>query len=83
MNSSQALAASDWQPVAANANDVEPARRVEALQAELAAQEAVMSAALLVTTAFRLRDEAGLIETLRRLTSAVAALEDRRAREEG
>jgi hypothetical protein len=83
MNSPQALAASDWQPVAANANDIEAMGRLETLQAELTAQEAVMSAALLVTTAFRLRDEAGLIETLRRLTNAVAALEDRRASEEG
>jgi hypothetical protein len=83
MNSSQALATSDWQPAAANTNDVGPTGRLEALQAELAGQEAVIGAAVLVTTAFRLRDEAGLIETLRLLTNAVAALEERRTGEEG
>ena len=37
--------------------------------------EAVAGAALLVATAFRLRDEDALILTLRRLTDAVDALE--------
>jgi hypothetical protein len=38
--------------------------------------DAVISAAVLVSTAFRLRDEDALILTLRRLTEAVAALEE-------
>lgn len=37
--------------------------------------ESVVSAAVLVATAFRLRDEDALILTLRRLTDAVDALE--------
>ncbi len=38
--------------------------------------ENVVGAAVLVTTAFRLRDEDALILTLRRLTDAVDALEE-------
>lgn len=37
--------------------------------------DAVISAAVLVTTAFRLRDEVGLVDTLRELTRAVAVME--------
>jgi hypothetical protein len=37
--------------------------------------DAVISAAVLVTTAFRLRDEVGLVGTLRELTHAVAVME--------
>jgi hypothetical protein len=77
MNSSQALAASDWQPTAANTNDADAAGRLGALQGELAAQQPVVSAAVLVATAFRMRDEAGLIDTLRLLTQAVLGLEQR------
>lgn len=81
MSSSRALApGTDWQLAAANANEAASAERCAALEAELAALEPVASAALLVTTAFRMRDEAGLIETLRLLTQAVAEIEDRRAR---
>ena len=85
MNSSQALAAPDWQPtVAANTNDAaDAAGRLGALQGELAAQQPVVSAALLVVTAFRMRDEAGLLDTLRLLTDAVLGLEQRRARDGG
>jgi hypothetical protein len=82
MSSSPALAASDWQAAAANTNDAAPRDRFALLQGELAALEPLVSAAVLVTTAFRLRDEAGLIETLRLLTTAVCDLEERRAREE-
>lgn len=82
MSSSPALAASDWQAAAANTNDAAPSDRFALLQGELAALEPLVSAAVLVTTAFRLRDEAGLIETLRLLTMAVGDLEERRAREE-
>ena len=39
------------------------------------AADAVVSAAVLVASAFRLRDEGGLIATLRLLTDAVAAWE--------
>lgn len=84
MNSSQAALATSsdvQQPTAANSNDVTSASLAAALQAELAAQEPVISAAMLVTAAFRLRDEAGLIETLRMLTSAVRNLEARNAPE--
>ena len=42
----------------------------------------MIGAAILVATAFRLRDEAGLIETLRLLAQAVAALEERRPRDD-
>lgn len=39
--------------------------------------ESVVTAAVLATCAFRLRDEAGLVAALRALTSAVDALEAR------
>jgi hypothetical protein len=86
MNSSQAALAtpSDWQqPTAANSNDATLSGLAASLQAELAAQEPVVGAAVLVATAFRLRDEAGLTRTLRLLTEAIDGLERRRAREEG
>ena len=35
-------------------------------------EQAVLSAAILATTAFRLRDEQALVATMRRLTAAVA-----------
>jgi hypothetical protein len=85
MKSSQALAAPEWQPTvaaAANTNDADAAGRLGALQGELAAQQPVVSAAVLVATAFRMRDEAGLVDTLRLLTDAVIGLEQRRARNE-
>jgi hypothetical protein len=82
MTSSQALADLDWRPVAANANDADPAQRRAELEDELQALEPVISAAVLAVTAFRLRDETGLIDTLRLLTQAVDALEVRRARED-
>lgn len=44
---------------------------------ELAELEPIVSAALLVTSAFRMRDETGLIATLRLLTNAVACWEAR------
>jgi hypothetical protein len=39
--------------------------------------ESVVTAAVLVTCAFRLRDEAGLVAALRALTTAVDAMEAR------
>lgn len=48
---------------------------VAALKAELAELEPVVGAALLATTAFRLRDEPGLVVALRALGAAVDALE--------
>lgn len=75
MNSSQALATPDWQPVAANSNEAGTDARAALPPAALAAQEAVLAAAVLVATAFRLRDEAGLVATLRRLADAVDAWE--------
>ena len=58
------------------------ARNAEAAPASLAEQELtalepIVSAALLVTSAFRMRDETGLIATLRLLTGAVAGWEMR------
>jgi hypothetical protein len=56
-----------------------PTRDLDAeLQAALgdARIENVVGAAMLVATAFRLRDEDALILTLRRLTDAVALLEE-------
>lgn len=46
------------------------------------ATDPVVSAAVLVAAAFRLRDEAGLIATLRLLTEAVTAMEARQEAEE-
>jgi hypothetical protein len=46
---------------------------------ELEALDPLVSAALLVASAFRLRDEGGLIATLRLLTNAVAAGEAQQA----
>ncbi len=40
--------------------------------------DAVISAAMLVATAFRLRDESSLVFALRRLADAVALFEDER-----
>jgi hypothetical protein len=82
MTSSQALADLDWQPAAANANVANPARHRAGPEDELQALEPVISAAVLAATAFRLRDETGLIDTLRLLTQAVDALEVLRARED-
>jgi hypothetical protein len=82
MTSSQALADLDWRPAAANANVADPAQHRAGLEDELQALEPVISAAVLAVTAFRLRDETGLIDTLRLLTQAVDALEVRRARED-
>jgi hypothetical protein len=82
MTSSQALADLDWRPAAANANVADPAQHRAGLEDELQALEPVISAAVLAGTAFRLRDETGLIDTLRLLTQAVDALEVRRARED-
>lgn len=83
INRAPALACLDWQPAPANSNQGDLAQRCLQLEAELAAVEPVMSAAVLVVTAFRLRDEAGLTDTLRLLTESLAAFEARRAREEG
>jgi hypothetical protein len=76
VNSSQALVGRDHSFSPANSNSPDPWQRLAQLEAELAAQEPVIGAAILTATAFRLRDEAGLIETLRRLSEAVAAHED-------
>ena len=75
MNSSHALAGRAPAFAAANSNTRDPDLRLAQLEAELAAHEPVIGAAILTAAAFRLRDEAGLIETLRRLVQAVARLE--------
>lgn len=75
MSSSQALAGFDLEQSHANANDDAPGLRLAALEAQLQAQEPVIGAALLVAAAFRLRDEEGLIATLRLLAQALGGLE--------
>lgn len=72
MRSSHALVARDHQFIPANSNQQEDGGRLAELEAALAAQEPVIGAAILTAAAFRLRDESGLIETLRRLSQAVA-----------
>jgi hypothetical protein len=62
------------------ARDPEPELDREAFaEPELSHLDPIVSAAVLVTSAFRLRDEAALITTLRLLTNAVAAWEAERA----
>lgn len=75
MSSSQALVGFDREQSHANANDDAPQARVAELEARLQAQEPVIGAALLVAAAFRLRDEEGLIATLRLLAQALGGLE--------
>ena len=75
MNSSHALVGRDHVFAPANGNVRDPWQRLAALEADLATQEPVIGAAILVATAFRLRDEVGLIESLRCLAGAVAAHE--------
>lgn len=72
MHASHALVARDHEFVPANSNQQADGSRMAALEAVLAAQEPVIGAAILTAAAFRLRDENGLIETLRRLSQAVA-----------
>jgi hypothetical protein len=61
------------------ARDPEPELDRDAFaEPELSHLDPIVSAAVLVTSAFRLRDEAALIATLRMLTSAVAAWEAER-----
>lgn len=49
--------------------------RVKDLEGELDVQGPVVTAALLTATAFRLRDEAGLVTALRELVGAVSSWE--------
>lgn len=57
--------------------DLEPVDLDDLAEEQLdpAATAAIVGAAVLTTTAFRLRDEQGLIAALRELTRAVAAME--------
>ena len=54
-------------------------RQIDSLQAELEELEAVIGAAILAATAFRLRDEDGLILALRGLVRSLKRLEASRA----
>lgn len=64
------------------ANDDDGARSWTMPQPSEAAElEPVVSAAVLVTVAFRLKDERGLVVALRSLATAVDALEHRRKAE--
>lgn len=55
--------------------DLASARQAVPAETDQGALDAIVSAAVLVASAFRLRDEGGLIATLRLLTDAVAAWE--------
>ena len=83
MNSSQALVSYGHALAPANGNHRDPSQRVAQLEAELALQEPVIGAAILAAAAFRLRDEAGLIDTMRLLAQSVAAFEERQAGADG
>jgi hypothetical protein len=62
------------------ARDPEPELDRDAFaEPELSHLDPIVSAAILVTSAFRLRDESALITTLRPLTNAVASWEAGRA----
>jgi hypothetical protein len=54
-------------------------RRNAQLRAELDEVEPVITASLLVATAFRLRDQEGLLSALRLLVEATRTFEERRA----
>lgn len=54
---------------------LDPAETCERMREELRELEPVVTAATLVTVAFRMRDEAGLVAALRGLTQAVDELE--------
>ena len=75
MNRSQALVSFDQRLSPANGNEEAPWARLARIEAELQAHEPVLGAAVMVVAAFRLRDEAGLIDTLRLLAQAVGGLE--------
>ena len=78
MSSSSVLVDFDQQLPAANAN-ADLVERNARLAAEIEALEPVIGAAVLVVTAFKLRDEDSLIDTLRLLTRAVTAWEAEQA----
>ena len=80
MNGLQALVGRDQHQPTPTATAPSHGSALAQLEAELEAQEPVMGAAIMAATAFRLRDESGLIETLRRLAQAVAAHEAMAAR---
>lgn len=68
----------EGQPSAAGRGD--PVGLAERLREELRELEPVVSAATLVSVAFRMRDESGLVTALRSLAQAIEELE--RARRE-
>lgn len=82
MTSSAAVALDfDWSAQAANTNVADLTVICTRLREEVADMEGVVSAALVVTTAFRLKDERGLVEALRALSESLAAFESRRGAE--
>lgn len=56
-------------------DDTPPDAVITRLQDELAELEQVVTAGVLVTAAFRLKDERGLVITLRKLAAAIDRLE--------
>ncbi|MCS6878619.1 MAG: hypothetical protein RMK73_08770 [Geminicoccaceae bacterium] len=68
----------DWQDSALDGDASDPLALCERLRAELRELEPVVSAATLVTVAFRMRDEAGLVAALRVLAQAIDQLERQR-----
>ena len=76
MSSAQSLVGFSRELSAANANGELSSVQLTRLDAELQTQEPVIGAAVLVATAFRLRDESALIAALRLLVQAVGRLEE-------
>ncbi len=68
----------DWQDPTFESCEADPSTLCAQLRAELRELEPVVSAATLVTVAFRMRDEAGLVAALRVLAGAVDTLERQR-----
>ena len=82
MTSSAAVALDfDWSAQAANTNVADLSAICTKLREEVAEMESVVSAALLVTTAFRMKDERGLVGALRGLSQSLDAFESRRGAE--
>ena len=65
----------------ANDDDNGPPGLTMRLREEIGELQPVVTAAVLVTAAFRLKDERGLVVALRRLATAVDVLETQRERD--
>lgn len=82
MTSSAAVALDfDWSAQAANTNAADLTAICTRLREEVAEMETVVSSALVVTTAFRMKDESALVASLRGLSESLAAFERSRGTE--